>query len=86
MQPFRIEISSEHSSSFEEIVQNENNNNPNNSVRESEYANLTDNNNIESKPTEQDTDYNGEKEPTPPLPSIDGAYSIVKSTMPLSSL
>ena len=85
-QPFRIEISSEHSSSFEEIVQNENNNNPNNSVRESEYANLTDNDNIESKPTERDTDYNGEKEPTPPLPSIDGAYSIVKSTMPLSSL
>ena len=85
-QPFRIEISSEHSSSFEEIVQNENNNNPNNSVWESQYANLTDNDNIASKPTERDTDYNGEKEPTPPLPSIDGAYSIVKSTMPLSSL
>ena len=71
---------------FEEIVLNENNNNPNNSVWESEYANLTDNDNIESKLTEQDTDYNGEKEPTPPLPSIDGAYSIVKSTIPLSSL
>ena len=85
-QPFRIEISSEHSSSFEEIVQNENNNNPNNSVQESEYPNLTDNDNIESKLTERDTDYNGEKEPTPPLPSIDGAYSIAKSTMPLSSL
>ena len=51
-QPFRIEISSEHSSSFEEIVQNENNNNPNNSIRESQSANLTDNDNIESKPTE----------------------------------
>ena len=82
MQPFRIEISSEHSSSFEEIVQNENNNNPNISVRESQCANFTDNDKIESKPT----DYNGEKEPTPPLPSIDGAYSIVKSTMPLLSL
>ena len=86
MQPFRIEISSEHSSSFEEIVQNENNNNPNISVRESQSANFTNNDNIESKLTERDTDYNGEKEPTPPLPSIDGAYSIVKSTMPLSSL
>ena len=32
MQPFQIEISSEHSSSFEEIVQNENNDNPNNSI------------------------------------------------------
>ena len=46
-QPFRIEISSEHSSSFEDIVQNENNNNPNNSVQESQYPNLTDNDNIE---------------------------------------
>ena len=83
-QPFRIEISSEHSSSFEDIVQNENNNNPNNSVLES--PNLTDNDNIQSKPTEGDTEYNGQKEPTPPVPSVDGAYSIVKSTMPLSSL
>ena len=85
-QPFRIEISSEHSSSFKEIVQNENNNNPNKSVRETQYPNLTDNDNIESKPTEQDTEYKGQKEPTPPLPSMDGAYSIIKSTMPLSSL
>ena len=83
-QPFQIEISSEHSSTFEDIVQNENNNNPNNSVLES--PNLTDNDNIESKPTEGDTEYNGQKEPTPPVPSVDGAYSIVKSTMPLSSL
>ena len=51
-QPFRIEISSEHLSSFEDIVQNENNNNPNNSVGETQYPNLTDNDNIESKPTE----------------------------------
>ena len=49
-QAFQIEISSEHSSSFEDIVQNENNNNPNNSVLES--PNLTDNDNIESKLTE----------------------------------
>ena len=84
IQPFRIEILSEHSSSFEDIVQNENNNNPNNSVLES--PNLTDNDNIESKPTEGDTEYNRQKEPTPPVPSVDGAYSIVKSTMPLSSL
>ena len=83
-QPFPIEILSEHSSSFEDIVQNENNNNPNNSVLES--PNLTDNDNIESKPTEGDTEYNRQKEPTPPVPSVDGAYSIVKSTMPLSSL
>ena len=83
-QPFQIEISSEHSLSFEDIVQNENNNNPNNSVLES--PNLTDNDNIESKPTKGDTEYNGQKEPTPPVPSVDGAYSIVKSTMPLSSL
>ena len=83
---FRIEISSEHSLSFEEIVHNENNNNPNKSVWESQYPNLTNNDNIESKPTERDTEYNGQKEPTPPLPSIDGAYSIIKSTMPLSVL
>ena len=85
-QPFRIEISSEHSSSSEEIVQNENNNNPDISIQESQCDHLTDHDNMESKPTEQDIDYNGEKEPIPPLPLIDGAYSIVKSTMPLSSL
>ena len=84
--PFRIEISSEHSLSFEDIVQNENNSNPNNSIGESQYPSLTDNDNIESKLTEGDTAYNRQKEPTPPLLSIDGAYSIVKSTMPLSSL
>ena len=85
-QPFQIEISSEHSSSFEDIVQNESNNNPNNSVGESQYLNLTDNDNIESKPTERDTAYNGQKEPTPPLPSVDGGllyrqvnYAIVVS-------
>ena len=85
MQPFQIEISSEHSSSSEEIVQNENNNNPDISIWENELAHLTDHDNMESKPTEQDTHYNREKEPIPPLPSIDGAYSIT-STMPLSSL
>ena len=57
MQPFRIEISSEHSSSSEEIVQNENNNNPDISVWESQCAHLTDHDNMESKLTEQDTDY-----------------------------
>ena len=83
-QPFQIEISSEHSSSLEDIVQNENNNNPNNSVLKRPH--LTDNDNIESKLTEGDTEYNGQKEPPPPVPSVDGAYSIVKSTMPLLSL
>ena len=86
MQPFQIEISSEHSSSSEEIEQNENNNNPDISIQESQCAHLTDHDNMESKLTEQDTDYNGEKEPIPLLPLIDGAYSIIKSTMPLSSL
>ena len=56
------------------------------SVPEPELVCSTDEPHMQLKATEEDTDQNLHKEPTPPVPSIDGAYSIVKSTMPLSSL
>ena len=87
MQPFRIEISSDNMSTSDEIVPNEENNYPDISVPETKLAvSMDDDHHQHSKPKEQNTDHNAHKEPVQALPSIDGAYSVVKSTMPLSSL
>ena len=87
MQPFRIEISSDNTSTSDEIVPNEENNYPDISVPETKLAvSMDDDHHQHSKPKEQNTDHNAHKEPVQALPSIDGAYSVVKSTMPLSSL
>ena len=83
MQPFCIEISDDTSSS-DDIMENEHFDHM--SVPEPVLSHSTDQPHTQLKATEEDIDQNLDKEPTPPVPSIDGAYSIVKSAMPLSSL
>ena len=86
-QPFRIEISSDNTSTSDEIVPNQEKNYPDIYVPETKSTLSTDENaHCHSKPKQQNTDRNPHNEPLQAVPSIDGAYSVVKSSMPLSSL
>ena len=85
-QPFRIEISSEHSSSGDKLLTNAQTDDPDMCLLITENGGSNQNLETQWKLTQEETDDNPQKEPLQAGPAIDGAYSIVKSTMPLSSL
>ena len=85
-QPFRIEISSEHSSSGDKLLTNAQTDDSDMCLLITENGGSNQNLETQWKLTQEETDDNPQKEPLQAGPAIDGAYSIVKSTMPLSSL
>ena len=87
MQPFKLEISSDNTSTADTIIQNEENHNGDISILETTFIDSVGNDHhMHSNTKEENNDPNENKQPVPPFPSIHRANSLVNSTVQLSSL
>ena len=77
MHPFRLEISSDDTSTAHTIIKNEENHNG--------YS-MGNDHHMHSNTEEKNNDPNENKQPVPPFPSIHRANSLINSTLQLSSL